>query len=90
MLRKKKSTEPLWSKLWKSFAAVAIVWGWISAAGKTVPVSWLVIAAGVLITVVIYWHSMEILMKIGIEIKEYFVELRKDVKYIKEKVSEVK
>lgn len=80
------SKKSLWPKIWKSLAALAIVFGLLAPLGLKLDVNlWVLIVISVMFFVV-YWHFLE---KAGEKIKAvktYFIDLKKDIDYIKDQV----
>ncbi|MDO8642614.1 MAG: hypothetical protein Q7R76_03430 [Candidatus Woesearchaeota archaeon] len=86
MSNKEKTKMSLWSKIWKSLAALAIVYGLLSITGLTIKFDLWIFVLVAVIFFAVYWHLLEQLKDKIDFIKKYFLELQKDIKYIKTKI----
>jgi len=75
-------------KIWKSLVALAALFGLLSPTGvRLSPVTvFFLIAAVVLFAV--YWHVLDEMMAAKARWKQFFIELREDVKFIRAKVAQ--
>ena len=75
------------SKIWKSLAALAIVYGLLSPTNVKMDFNlWIIILVSV-IFFVIYWHFLEKMKEKINSIKRYFSDLKRDIKYIRDKTN---
>jgi len=87
MGKENKPRMSIWSKTWKSFAALAIVYGLLSPTKITMSLNVWVFSLITLVFFVIYWHLFEKFNDKYDSIKKFFLDLQKDIKDIKKKVN---
>lgn len=85
--KEKKKRITLFAKIWKSIIALAVLLGIISPTNITINWWLIVILVAVVVVLAFYWHLIENILNTIDKTKKFFIDLRKDIKFIKDNIN---
>jgi len=85
--KSKKNRLPLKEKLWKSILGVSAFYGIVAGTGNKLSTNASVFIFSGLVVIVLYWHIIERVQDQVERMKKYFIDLQKDIKFLKKEIS---